>query len=335
MSSGTAFDDSSKRREDFEGSEIEEDVTKLWTKCLSKEFPITSVANIDGATICYIGMPYPDYTIKTSQKNGQLNGEARLYNSEGRIIAIFTYQQGKMNGRCKLYTNSGRLFFYGFLKEGYRNGLGVEYSADGRKIVKGYFKDGTFSKNIQKRSDNPQYWEEKEDKICSLFKVDENYLYHGVCYFFENGNIDHISRWFHGKEIEPLQSFNNDIMTIYKNGVEIYTGRYQKKSDYSYVPLSVSLPNSKGPMITGYEEAKTKKDFLQSILLLSVSTVVVISLVDLFIYCLLVFFATDTTVERTMWMFFVFTGIIGALILCIISILTYKGIKYIRKKYHI
>ena len=161
-----------------------EENTDIWNNCISSEFPIIYTSVDKYEAICQIGSPHQGYTLKASQKNDILDGEAFLYDYDNRIVANFTYQEGVENGKCKMYYRSGEIYFSGFLREGYRNGPGVEYRKDGSVIYEGFYKNGRQAPNIKQRSDGSNYWDEKDEygRMVSMFQIDDIGLYHGICY---------------------------------------------------------------------------------------------------------------------------------------------------------
>ena len=209
--------------------------------------------------ICQIGSPHQGYTLKASQKNDILDGEAFLYDYDNRIVANFTYQEGVENGKCKMYYRSGEIYFSGFLREGYRNGPGVEYRKDGSVIYEGFYKNGRQAPNIKLRSDGSNYWDEKDEygEMVSMFQIDDIGLYHGICYLYSNGEISKISRWEHGKEMEILKKFDGLTMQMYENGKEVFSGRYNRKSDFEYVPIYPTKIETKSHSKKSKKEKKT------------------------------------------------------------------------------
>ena len=223
-----------------------EENTEIWNNCISSEFPITYMDMDKYGAICQIGSPHQGYTLKASQKNDILDGEAFLYDYDNRIVANFTYQEGVANGKCKMYYRSGEIYFSGFLQEGYRNGPGVEYRKDGSVIYEGFYKNGRQAPNIKQRSDGSNYWDEKDEngRMVSMFQIDDIGLHHGICYIYYNGEISKISRWEHGKEMELLKNFNGLTMQVFKKGKEVFSGRYSKQSDFEYVPIYTTKTKS-------------------------------------------------------------------------------------------
>ena len=213
--------------------------TEIWNNCISSEFPIMNMNINKGKATCQIGSPHQGYTLKAKQKNGKLDGKAILYDFDNRFVAYFTYQEGVANGECEMYYSSGGIYFSGFLLEGYRNGPGIEYRKDGSVIYEGFYKNGRQAPNIKLRSDDSNYWDEKNEygEMVSMFQIDDIGLYHGICYLYCNGKLRKISRWEHGKEIKLLKKFNGLTMKMFENGKEVFSGGYKKQSDFEYVPI--------------------------------------------------------------------------------------------------
>ena len=292
-----------------------DDNTKMWENSVTFEFPIVSVDTSNKTVVCHIGSPHSGYTIQTHQKNGMLDGEAKIYNTDGRIIGIFTYQRGVEDGKCTFYYNTGNIFFTGFLKNGYRNGFGVEYQKDGSKSYDGLFKNGRQAPNISKKYDGTNHWVEKDDfrNVVSVIQIDENGLNHGICYFYKNGAISYISKWKHGEEVEILQKFSGSTMRLYKNGREVYQGGYKKKSDYEYIPASSSAADK------NYKsQDELKREYKASKFKLVISTLTSLAFIDLFVYCILVFFSNDIVVEKCIWMAYTCVILMSICIFCIL-----------------
>ena len=232
--------------------------TEIWNNCISSEFPIMNMDINKGKAICQIGSPHQGYTLRAKQKNGKLDGKAILYDYYNRIVAYFTYQEGVANGKCEMYYSSGGIYFSGFLQKGYRNGPGVEYRKDGSVIYEGFYKNGCQAPNIKQRSDGSNYWNEKDEygRMVSMFQIDDIGLYHGICYIYCNGEISKISRWEHGKEMEFLKMFNGLTMIMFENGRKVFSGRYNRKSDFEYVPIYPTKIETKSDSIKSKKEKK-------------------------------------------------------------------------------
>ena len=162
-------------------------------------------------------------------KKGKFDGKAKIYDPDGKVVAMFTYKQGIANGKCQLYYPCGKIFFNGFLNNGYRNGEGVEYSKNGEICYSGFFKNGCKAPNITRKGYSPDVWEERNEshQLISIFPTNEIGQIHGICYSYSNGNIKQISRWEDGEEVEIQTIFKGKIMTVYENEEIVYEGRYE------------------------------------------------------------------------------------------------------------
>ena len=278
-----------------------EENTDIWNNCISLEFPITYMSVDKYEAICQIGSPHQGYTLKAQQKNDILDGDAFLYDYDNRIVANFTYQEGVANGKCKIYYRSGEIFFSGLLQKGYRNGPGVEYRKDGSVIYEGFYKNGCQAPNIKLRSDGSNYWNEKDEygRMVSMFQIDDIGLYHGICYIYCNGEIRKISRWEHGKEMELLKKFKGLTMIMFENGRKVFSGRYNRKSDFEYVPIYPTKIETREVS----KEAKKGKErdckrpengmTLFSLILICIKFLIFVLLFELFIWIILMFIDLD------------------------------------------
>ena len=210
----------------------------IWKNSISSEFPIVHMKIDNKKATCMIGQPHLGFTIESFVINTRLNGKARILDQSGNIWAEYQYIEGRETGVCKLYYRSGKLFYYGYLINGFRNGKGTEYDETGKIIFDGFFKDGSRNPVFLRRWDHENYWNEVDDNgtlvsICQKDDLGQNY---GICYFFNDGVINHISKWKNGKEAEMLYMFEGAIMVKYKKGKEKYRGKYMRKSDFEYIP---------------------------------------------------------------------------------------------------
>ena len=171
-------------------------------------------------------------------KNGQLHGKAILKDQEGVVIAQFSYKNGNGNGKCSLYYPSGKLFFCGYLVNGYRDGLGIEYDEKGDVMYEGFFTKGMRNYRIIKYSKKEGYWEEMSERAVtvSICHKDKHGRNDGICYFYSNSSIDHISKWKKGKEVEVLHVFDGDLMESFEHGEVVYHGQYHQISPTEILP---------------------------------------------------------------------------------------------------
>ena len=132
--------------------------TNIWNNCISSEFPIIGTKMEDGIAICEIGQPHFGYTMQARvDMYSSLNGDAKIYTSNGQLCAELYYVKGEETGECKLYYDSGELYFDGYLEKGYRNGRGIEYSKSGAIMFDGFYKDGRRNPKIRRNEKHRKY----------------------------------------------------------------------------------------------------------------------------------------------------------------------------------
>ena len=71
-----------------------------------------------------------------------------------------------------------------------------------------------------------------------------------------NGEISKISRWEHGKEMELLKKFDGLTMQMFENGIETFSGRYNRKSDFEYFPIYPTVIETESDSIKSKKEKK-------------------------------------------------------------------------------
>ena len=215
---------------------------EIWNHCLYSEFPISNTVYNNKVTTCQIGPPHQGFAIITPIKNDNFNGKAKIIDPNGQLWVKFKYDKGEATGKCKLYYESGELFYDGYMKDGYRNGRGTEYDESGEIIFDGFFLNGMRNPLIQRNKEKRNYWNEVDDfgEVISISKRDNEGLYTGTCYFFQNGRISSISKWKHGLETELLHKFEGDTMISYLCCKENYKGEYKRISDFKYVRTGIN-----------------------------------------------------------------------------------------------
>ena len=297
------------------GVENRKEDLSIWNNCICSEFPIINKTIIKKQAICEVGSPHLGYTIKASVKNGLLEGNATIEDPSGITVARLTYEKGIENGKCTLYYKSGKVYFIGYFQNGYRSGIGKEFNEEGDVMYDGFYRNGIRETHIVKRNDRCEYWNELDDlrRLVSVCSKDDLGRNDGICYFYLNGKISYISRWNHGEEVEILKRFSGTTMRMFKNGCEIYRGCYRKKSDYEYIP---DVPQNTSS-IQKYMVAD-KREYEMSVLKLIISTLTSLSFIDLFVYCILVFFTNDIIVEKCIWMAYTCAVLMSICIFCIL-----------------
>ena len=218
----------------------------IWKNDISAEFPILSTVKNSNEAVCQIGFPHHGFKMVVELKNNELHGKAVITNLDGKVFAQFSYKNGNGNGKCQLYYESGSLFFSGYLINGYRDGLGIEYDESGDVMYNGFFTKGMRNYRILKNKEKEGYWNEicERATVLSICHKDKHGRNDGVCYFYKNSVIDHISRWEKGIEVELLHLFHGDIMESYKNGKLVYYGPFQQISDMEIRPKDDAVNNN-------------------------------------------------------------------------------------------
>ena len=172
-----------------------------WNFDVNNEFPIIPVNTENGEVILEVGIPHKGYSIESVMKNGKMNGISRILNEKEVKIASLTFVDGIANGVCILYDSIGRLYFEGYFVNGYREGKGKEYDENGNVMFDGFFKEGKRMNIVELKEMN------EKNEMISICKKDEEGRNEGICYFYVNGNIDHISEWKNDKEVNVLKHF--------------------------------------------------------------------------------------------------------------------------------
>ena len=222
-----------------------------WNGCLTSQFPVNEVEETNHGVILKIGAPHQSYTIKTTMKNGQLDGKAVIFTPNNMQIAEFTYVNGDATGKCKLCYESGMTYFIGNLENGYRKGIGKEYDRYGNIIYNGMFDMGNRCDRYEPSEETKNYWVEKDSRgfMKSYCRKDKNGNNNGVCYFFDLGQIQKVSYWENNEEVELLYEFNDNIMTEYKNGYKFFEGTYYGDYLTKFYRISGREFNKKGDIV--------------------------------------------------------------------------------------
>ena len=203
---------------------------------MNNEFPIIPVNMEDGEVILEVGIPHKGYWIESVMKNGKMNGISRILNEKKVKIASLVFVDGIANGACTLYDSIGRLYFEGYFVNGYREGRGKEYNEEGEVVFEGFFKEGK-RMNIVVVKEMKGYWKEMNEKneVISICQKDEYGNNDGICYFYSNGNIDKVSEWKNGKELNVLKQFEGNKMIEFVNGVKRYEGEFRDSMTDGYL----------------------------------------------------------------------------------------------------
>ena len=194
---------------------------ECWKFNLSTQFPIIPSNIENGEVILDVDSPHKGYSIQTMMENGKMNGKSIIFNPDHIQIASLIFVDGIANGLCELYDEKGNIVFEGYLENGYREGKGKEYDENGKIVFDGFFKQGKRMNMVVEMKEMKGYWKEmnEENEVISICKKDEEGRNDGICYFYLNGNIDRISEWKNGEELNILKRFEGKKMIEFVNGV--------------------------------------------------------------------------------------------------------------------
>ena len=208
---------------------------KWWEYNVSEQFPIKSRRETNGPTHIEVGKPHEGCLIKTTLKNGKMDGEASIYSQDNTLMATLTFVDGIASGPCTLCKN-GILFYKGYFVNGYREGRGQEYDENGNVVFDGYYKKGKKLNIVPSNEMGKGYWKELDEKgrIIRISQKDELGNSEGFCYSYEDGKISRVSVWKEGKEVKLLKQFRDDSMTEYKNGEKVYEGGFVDSLEMGY-----------------------------------------------------------------------------------------------------
>ena len=174
-----------------------------WEAEFSSQFPVNRSNQRDGKTILNVNTPHEGYTIETRIKESKMQGKSYLYSGENILVAELNFKDGIANGPCKLYDISGKLFFDGYYYNGYRSGEGKEYDREGNVVYDGYFNNGKRLLNLVRLNEMEGYWKEYDNNGILLSISERNIVTgekEGICYYYENGEINRIVNCNEGKE---------------------------------------------------------------------------------------------------------------------------------------
>ena len=179
-----------------------------------------------------VGAPHEGFIMNVTVKDGVPDGKSELLSPDNVQIASLTFVKGILTGECVLNDYDGVKFFEGYLVNGYREGKGKEYDENGEFIFEGFYKQGK-RMNIVELKEMKGYWKEmnEENKVISICKKNEN---DGICYFYSNGEIDKVSEWMNGEEVNVLKRFEGEKMIEFVHGVKRYEGEYRDSIKYNY-----------------------------------------------------------------------------------------------------
>ena len=177
------------------------------------------------------GIGYDSYGIRVFQgvfEKGVRSGKGREYDENGYLLFKGLYDQDKREGMGTEYYSNGKVCYKGFFHQGLRQWKGVEFDESGQG-TKVFYDKGIKSLRFVPSTELKNYWVETdlEQNSVVLCQIDEFGKRFGIGYFYNSGNIQHISRWDQGTEVELLKSFCNHKMVEYSKGTKVYEGDFE------------------------------------------------------------------------------------------------------------
>ena len=98
------------------------------------------------------------YTLISTIEHNHRNGKAELFDSDNRIVALYTFVNDYPNGPCKLFNNMGSVVFSGNIRDGLVNGLFYEYYSHVQEPVCSLYHDGVRIPLFEAIPDKPGYF---------------------------------------------------------------------------------------------------------------------------------------------------------------------------------
>ena len=226
-----------EKRADYVVNKVKYDLRKSWESNVSDQFPIASIEVNNRKAIAKVGYPHSGFCIESYVSNEKLNGKADIYSDMNILVASLEYVDGIANGPCTLYDEMGRLFFKGTIHNGMRQWRGREYDCEGNEVFDGFFEKGK-KLSIFKMDRNKDYWKEvdKINLVKCISKRDEHGTKKGICYFYNKGKINRISKWKNGEEIRLIKVFRDSEMIEYGDTQDTvkYIGEFLDSFELNY-----------------------------------------------------------------------------------------------------
>ena len=206
-----------------------------WEYNIAEQFPVKSRREANGPTHIEVDKPHEGCLIKTTMKNGKMDGESSIYSKDNILMATLTFVDGIASGPCTICKN-GILFYKGYFVNGYREGRGQEYDENGKLVYDGFYKKGKKQTIVPSNEMGKGYWKELDEhgRIIQISQKDEFGNNEGFCYSYDCGKISRVSVWKEGKEVTVLKEFGDDIMIEYENGRKVYEGGFVDSLEMGY-----------------------------------------------------------------------------------------------------
>ena len=176
-------------------------------------------------------------SICKKDEEGNNDGICYFY-VNGDIDRISEWKNGEEisdSGYCKIFDEPNKVFFEGYFENGKREGKGKEYDLNDRVVYDGLYRNGKRI-NIVVVKEMKGYWKEmnEDNEVISICKKNDKFENDGICYFYLNGNIDRISEWKNGEEMNVLKRFEGNKMIEFVKGVKRYEGEYRDSIKHNY-----------------------------------------------------------------------------------------------------
>ena len=204
------------------------------TYCLFDEYTFVSKevgsADTEIEKYCRDGM---FYTLTIAKRDGVKDGEAKMVDLNGILIAELTFKDGKHTGHCKLYRTNGILQFDGNLENGEKSGHCTEYDENGKEIFEGYYRGGERIPYFEEVSDKPGYYIERSRENLNAIAYTEynpqTKEKNGTCFVLNSaGCVEKEVNMRKNKQIDMRRIFTENEMTEYNDrGMVVYQGGYK------------------------------------------------------------------------------------------------------------
>lgn len=153
---------------------------------------------------------------------------ARMFNDQGKIIAIGSFHNKKKDGLWQYYNNDGLLVTEESFKDSLKDGAWKIYYLDGKISSESYWKNGLLNGSWKEYFENGSlkmsstYSNNKADGDYSSYYIDGKPMIKGKyskgkligkwTYYLQNGNIS---------KVEVYQNGNLKLTEYYQNGVKV------------------------------------------------------------------------------------------------------------------
>ena len=150
-----------------------------------------------------------DCTLTVKQVDGLRQGKGMIKTKKGIVYARLNYQDDKLSGHCTFNDIYGKKRFDGYYEDGVKNGWGCEYDDNRKPVFFGFYKDGQrYHELVAPDEEMAGYYAEiSGDDIYSVCQYDKNWQKDGICFIYQNNQLDRISLFENGLEMQTLKEF--------------------------------------------------------------------------------------------------------------------------------